>query len=104
MVGDPVTETEARTVVRRVLDLAEITATVDFDERFPEYQIHGMTVFTDPPKIWLSPVLLDDPDELLATAIHEAAHIVAGDDGHGWQFMEQLTPLMVKIYMHGALA
>lgn len=95
------TEDQARAFVQLVLDSAEITApiVVKFDTRLRDYGIHGMTVFTDPPTIWLSPVLLDDVDELMSTAVHETAHILAGSDSHGSVFLEQLIPLMVRVQM-----
>jgi len=92
------TEDQARELVHKVAELAEIGPVhVGYDSRFPDYQIHGMTVFTDPPRILLSPALLDDPDELTATAIHEVAHILAGENAHGPEFIAQIAPLMIKL-------
>lgn len=99
------TEDEGRAVVRAVATVAEIgPVVVDYDSRFTDSQIHGMTVFTDPPRIWLCPSLLDEPDELLSTAIHEVAHILAGENAHGPEFVEQIAPLIVRLQIQGVIA
>lgn len=92
---DKVTPHQLDKMAQAVLDYAGIegTVTLTFDDRFHDAGIDAMTQFTDPPRILLARELLDDAPRLLETLLHEAAHLLASDPGHGPGYLAQVDQL-----------
>lgn len=88
-------------LTRTTLEFAGATGVdVVMSDRLAECGYDGMCVIgTDAPTVSMSTRLEQlDPSYTVWTAIHEAAHLLSGDAGHGHAFDEQWRRMSTREY------